>query len=205
MDIIDISLEIGEKTIFYPGDPQFSITRVLDMAAKGDKYNLSKIEIGVHTGTHVDAPLHFIADGKDILNLPLNNFYGKCKVIHLDKIKYNETITEDHLKDKNIEPGLIVLFRTKNSFLYQEKFRKDYISLSVEGAIYLISKKVKAVGIDYLSIGNPEVHHSLLAADIIIYEGLNLTHVDPGFYTFAGFPLKISGSEGSPIRAVLIR
>jgi arylformamidase len=205
MEIIDISLDLYEDMIFYPGDPEFKLTRVLDMANMGDNLNLSKIEMGVHTGTHVDSPLHFVKDGKNITKFILKKFYGKCKVIDFTSLDYSEKITVIHLKDKKISSNLIVLLKTKNSLLYREEFRKDYVSLSKEGAEFLVTKGVKAVGIDFLSIGNPKTHKTLLYNDVIVYEGLNLAHVDPGYYIFIGFPLKIMNCEGAPTRAVLIK
>ncbi|MHA1968284.1 MAG: cyclase family protein [Candidatus Hodarchaeales archaeon] len=152
------------------------------MTIKGDKYNFSKIEMGVHTGTHIDSPLHLIEDGKPITDLSLNKFYGKCKIINLTELDYNETIIKGHLEHQGIESDVIVIFRTKNSFLYKEEFREDYISLLNDGANFLISKKVNAVGIDYLSLGSADAHRLLLTNDIPIYEGLNLVHIDSGNY-----------------------
>ncbi|MFX0087303.1 MAG: cyclase family protein, partial [Candidatus Hodarchaeota archaeon] len=112
MEIIDISLDLHEDMILYPGDPEFKINKVLDMKNMGDDLNLSKIEMGVHTGTHIDSPLHFIKDGKNITKFTLTKFYGKCKVIDFTDLEYNEKITATLLKDKKITSSLIILFKT---------------------------------------------------------------------------------------------
>lgn len=205
MEIIDISLSIQKGMLLYPGDSEFQLTRVLDIANAGDEANLSKIEMSVHTGTHIESPLHFIEDGTTINDLSLSNFYGRCKVIDLTDLNYNHKISKIHLKDKGIDSGMILLLKTKNSTLYQDKYREDYISLAIDGGEFLIDVGIKAVGIDYLSIGNSEIHHMLLSNDIVVYEGLNLAHVDPGYYTFVGFPLKIVDCEATPTRAVLLK
>jgi len=205
MEIIDISLSIQKDMILYPGDSEFQLTKVLDMTNTGDEVNLSKIEMSVHTGTHVESPLHFIEDGKTINDLSLSNFYGHCKVIDLTGLNYNNKITKIQLKDKGIDSGIIVLIKTKNSLLYQDKFREDYISLAKDGVKHLVEIGIKAIGIDYLSIGDSEIHQMLLSEGIVVYEGLNLAHVVPGNYIFVGFPLKIVDSEASPTRAVLLK
>ena len=205
MEIIDISLSIQKCMITYPGDSEFQLTRVLDMTNTGDEVNLSKIEMSLHTGTHVESPLHFIEDGKTISALSLSNFYGQCKVIDLTDLNFNNKITKIKLKDKGINSGIIVLFKTKNSLLYLDKYREDYVSLAKDGVKFLIDIGIKAIGIDYLSIGDSEIHQMLLSEGIVVYEGLNLAHVVPGHYIFVGFPLKIMDSEASPTRAVLLK
>lgn len=205
MEIIDISLSIQKDMLLYPGDSEFQLTKVLDMTNAGDEVNLSKIEMSVHAGTHVESPLHFIENGTTINDLSLSNFYGRCKVIDLTDLNYNHKISKIHLKDKGIDSGMIALFKTKNSTIYQNKYQDDYISLDVDGVKFLIDVGIKGVGIDYLSIGDSEIHHMLLSNDIIVYEGLNLAHVDPDYYTFIGFPLKILDCEATPTRAVLLK
>lgn len=203
MKIIDISLDMGSNMIFYPGDPGFSLSSVLDMS-KGDDLNLSEVRMGVHTGSHLDSPLHFIINGDSVTDMPITQFYGDCLVIDLTSLNFGEEITEDDLKSQNLTSDSIILFKTKNSSVIMDKFREDFVALSFNAARVLVKSKIKAVGIDYFSIGSPDTHKLLLSNGIIIYEGLVLNHIHPGIYTFIGFPLKILGSEGSPTRAVLI-
>lgn len=204
MKILDISLEIAKNMIFYPGDPEFTLKSVLNMS-KGDDLNLSEIKMGVHTGSHLDSPLHFIKNGESITDMPITRFYGNCLVIDLTYLNFGTEITEENLKSQNFDSNLIVLFKTKNSSVIRDKFREDFVVLSLDAARLLVRSKIKAVGIDYLSIGSPDTHKLLLSNGIIIYEGLTLDHIVPGMYTFIGFPLKIMGSEGAPTRAVLIK
>lgn len=191
---------------YYPEDPPFHINRT--QSTPIDIVNLSRIEIGLHTGTHIDAPLHFIHNGKNITDLPLEKFYGSCQVIDLSDIEFGEAITLKHLA--LVESGKIILFKTKNSYISGEEFKEDHIYLDAKGAQFLVERRVKAVGIDYLSIGkynNDEgitTHQILLKKEIPIYENLDLRSVKGGDYIFIGFPLKIANAEGSPTRAVLI-
>ncbi|UCG02735.1 MAG: cyclase family protein [Candidatus Heimdallarchaeota archaeon] len=204
MKIIDISLGIEENMIFYPGDPEFTLNSVLDMS-KGDDLNLSEVKMGVHTGSHIDSPLHFIKNGESISDLPLTRFYGSCLVIDRTDLSFGTEISRESLDSYNIGENLIILFKTKNSSILNNNFREDFVSLSLEAAKLLTKLKIQALGIDYLSIGSPDTHKYLLSNGIIVYEGLRLSSVDPGMYTFIGFPLKLMGSEGAPTRAVLIK
>ncbi len=204
MKIIDISLAMEQNMVVYPGDPQFKLTSVLDIS-KGDSLNLSEVQMGVHTGSHLDSPLHFLKKGESITDIPLTRFYGRSQVLDLTSIEFGNEITEKHLKTQEFDPESIILFKTKNSNIIKGDYREDFVSLSLEAAKFLINSKVKTVGIDYLSIGSTNTHKLLLSNGTIIYEGLVLTHVTPGIYTFIGFPLKMIGSEGAPTRAVLIK
>ncbi|MHA2226230.1 MAG: cyclase family protein [Candidatus Hodarchaeales archaeon] len=203
MKIIDISLEIEKNMLFYPGDPEFTLTSVFDML-KGDDLNLSKVKMGVHTGSHLDSPLHFIKNGESITDIPLEQFYGDCKVLDLTYLNFGNEITKENLKSQRFDSNSIVLFKTKNSSIIKDRYKEDFVALSFDAAKLLVRSKIKAVGIDYLSIGSPDTHKLLLSKRIIVYEGLILNHVVPGSYIFIGFPLKLMGSEGAPTRAVLI-
>lgn len=204
MEIIDISLGIHKYMLFYPGDPEFEITRVYDIS-QGDEITLSAVNMGLHTGTHIDSPAHFLKEGHTITDLDLTKCYGSCQVIDLTHIKFGEKITKEELTRIELDSGLIVLFKTTNSTIVNQKFRDDFITLTKDAAEFLVSTGVKTIGIDYLSIGDPETHRILLSGDVVVYEALDLTHVAQGRYTFIGFPLKILGSEGAPARAVLLK
>ncbi|MEN2984123.1 MAG: cyclase family protein [Dictyoglomaceae bacterium] len=202
---IDVSLLIHENMLFWPSDPKFFLERVSEIS-KGNNANLSKISLGLHTGTHIDTPYHFLDDGKTLEKIDISRFYGIAKVF---EIKSEDKILLRDIEKLEIEKDDIILFKTKNSLLLRENiFHENYIGLSIEGAEYLVEKEIKAVGIDYLSIGprgeeGRKVHKILLSRDIGIIEGLDLINVSPGKYFFIALPLKIKGGEGSPVRAVL--
>lgn len=204
MEIIDISLGIHKYMLFYPGDPEFQITRVYDIK-NGDSITLSTIKMGTHTGTHIDSPLHFLKEGLSISDIDLKNFYGTCHVLDFTHIKFEDNIRREDLLDIEFQLDLIILFKTLNSSILEDKFQEDFVSLTKEAADFLVSTGIKAVGIDYLSIGDQETHKSLLSEGIVVYEGLNLSLVNPGVYTFIGFPIKLLESEGAPTRAVLLK
>ncbi|MFX1252772.1 MAG: cyclase family protein [Promethearchaeota archaeon] len=208
MLIIDISMGLSEDMIFYPGDPKFQLTRFFSIPK--DSVNLSKVEFGVHTGTHVDAPLHFVDKAPNITDFPLTKFYGPASVLDLTDLNYGSGISSKHLSRFTINQDDIVLFKTKNSMSDYKEFKHNFVYLTKEGAQYLVKKKIKAVGIDYLSIekfdsDEPEIHLTLLNHNVIIFEGLDLSRAKPGRYIFVGFPLKITGAEGAPVRAVLLQ
>ena len=192
----------------YPGDPAVEV-QPASAIAKGDSNNSSRLVMGSHTGTHIDAPRHFIEDMLPVDKLPLDVLVGKAYVA---EILTTTQISVKDLEKAAIPPGTKrVIFKTVNSKLIwkAKEFQTDYISLSVEGAQWLLQRGVRLVGIDYLSIekfNSPEheVHHTLLEANVVILEGLNLTGVSPGEYTLCCLPLKISEGDGAPARAVLI-
>jgi len=206
--IIDISVPLGESTPVFPGDPRLSVSRDMQIA-KGEAYNFSTVSMGVHTGTHVDAPWHFLDDGGKLDQVPLNSLIGQAKVYNLTGL---ERITASSLAELAIEYGERVLFKTDNSELWDEpdKVTSDYVALTGDAAQFLVSRQVQAVGIDCLSVDEPHrldfpVHHALLKNRITIIEGLNLRHVSEGKYFLICLPLKLSDVEAAPARAVLLR
>ncbi len=202
--IIDISREISEDMAVYKNDEKFrpNLSKVKSLKENGS--NMTKMVLYSHTGTHIDAPFHFFESGKRIDELPLDKFYGKCKVFDLTNL--DEKITSGDLEQLDIQDGDIILFKTKNSF--SENFNFNFVYLDKSAAEYLVSKKVKMVGIDELGVEREqpghETHKLLLGAEIPIIEGLNLRDVPPGSYTIYCFPLKIR-ADASPARAVLIK
>ena len=167
----------------------------------------SLICFDAHTGTHVDAPSHFLKDGKTVDEIRLDRLMGRAKV--LDFVTIGESISDDDLERYEIEEGDILLFRTANSSCEPfHQFHRKFIYLDASGARYLVEKKVKAVGIDYLGIerGDPEhtTHTTLMKADIAIIEGLRLAHVQSGSYFFLCLPLALIGIEAAPARAILM-
>lgn len=204
--IIDVSRKIYPGMVVWPGDTGPDITRD-ELIRDGGVCNLSSIHMGMHTGTHVDAPLHFIDDAKDIANLDLSRFIGFVNVFELNVKKI---ITSDDIKDLPIESGDIVFLKTINSeFLDEEGFRKDYVYFDKSAAEQLIQKGVKTIGFDYFSIdgfglGSHPVHQLILSHEIGVIEGLCLKEVKTGRYFFSCLPLNIPGVDGSPVRAVLM-
>ena len=207
-DWIDISLALRDGMVHWPGDTPFVRTMNLRIA-DGDLVNLSQITGSAHTGTHMDAPLHFIPDARSIDTMPLSAMIGKARVIG---IKDPEAIKVSELAAHNITPGERILFRTMNSgrAWKTDTFQEDYIYINPEAAEYLAGIGIQTVGVDYLSVGgfhsgNAETHRALLGADIWVIEGLNLADVEPGEYEMICLPLKLVGADGAPARAVLRR
>ena len=206
MKLYDLSPEISESMAVYKNKkwkkPKITVTRTLKQGA-----NESKLEIESHTGSHVDAPYHFLQSGKTIEKIPLDKFMGKAIVLDFTKVK--NAITEKHLKKSKIkiQKDDIVLLKTKDK--PEKKFDFNFTYLEKTGAEYLVSKKIKAVGIDSLGIErnqpNHETHKILLSRGIIIFEGLDLSKVKQGRYFFHGLPLKIKNGDASPVRAVLVK
>ncbi|RMF91948.1 MAG: cyclase family protein [Candidatus Schekmanbacteria bacterium] len=206
MKIYDISLPIREKMIGWPTDPKVKM-RFKNKIDKGDVCNLTKVIMSAHSGTHIDAPYHFINDGKTVEKLELDCFYGDAAVYELDCEKQ---INVKDLKRFKISGEKRVLFKTRNSKLWRKKhFDKRYVFFTGKSAQYLVDCGVKLVGIDYLSVeqfGNEKhpAHDVFLSNEIVLLEGLNLTGISPGKYILSAFPLNFEGREGAPVRAVLI-
>lgn len=195
--IHDVSVPLRTGMVVYPGDPTFSIDRAMSLAA-GDIANVSEMELGVHTGTHVDAPLHFFEGAPAVEALDLGVLVGPAVVV--------EVIGPGDIGPDAVVDGVErLLFKTRNSAAWAEEgFYEDYASISPEAATRLVGAGVRLVGIDYLSVGSAETHETLLRAGVIAVEGLDLRGIDPGPYTLVCLPLKIEGSDGAPARAILI-
>ena len=205
MPFIDISLPIREGMIVYEGDPGISVSPALALD-RGDPANVSNLKLGSHTGTHMDAPLHFIGGAKSIDTLPLDLLIGPALVLEVDA---ERLVEPKHLTDARIAKHERVLLKTRNSALWDRPgFERNYVALSLEGARSLMDRGVKLIGIDYLSVeafgavGHP-VHKLLLGAGIVIVEGLDFRRVTPGVYELYCLPLRIAGGDGSPCRAIL--
>ncbi len=202
-NIIDISLPLNGQTIVYPGNPPFSLEKIQSPGGS----QLAKISFGTHSGTHVDAPSHVFASGKNTDELPLDNFVGPCQV--LDVSDCQDAVSKTCLEKFSIAAGARILLKTKNSQRGYTEFFKDYIYLASDAAMYLAGKNVKLVGIDYLSVkqkGSPDntPHTALLEKNISILEGINLNNVEPGEYFLLAAPLALTGADGSPVRALLL-
>lgn len=206
--IFDITIDVCETMPAFPGDEKIFVRQDILRVEKGDPYSIRKITMLTHTGTHIDAPSHFIPEGKNLEEVDLTTFIGPADVI---EITDDESVKFDEIKKFPFEAGTIVLFKTKNSQLWKENkgFVANYVYVTPEVAKYLVDRKIKAVGIDYLSIDKyddfsaPETHLILLGNNVPIIEGIDLSNVNPGRYKLFCLPLKMSGVDGSPVRAVL--
>ena len=203
---IDISVPLHNAMVHWPGDPPIDIKRVKDME-QGDNANLSMISMGAHSGTHMDAPLHFLQEGIGIDRMPLDTTVGRARVI---EIQDNELIKPEELSGHRIRRGERILFKTRNSSrVWQtDKFIEDFVFISNEAAYLLAKIGVRVVGVDYLSVGGFQqggsyVHKILLGGGVWIIEGLDLSRVSPGEYDLICLPLKLDRGDGAPARAVL--
>jgi arylformamidase len=208
MRTYDITLTISPDLPTWPGDPGIEIQRV-EKIEDGSNANVSRVDMGVHTGTHVDAPFHFLQDGIAVDQLNLSLLTGRAYVLHLPDV---DVITAEVLEEAQIPPRTRrVLFKTSNSDLWAKEgsvFNTDFVGLSDDGAEYLVRRGVKLVGMDYLSVApykeSRPTHERLLEAGVVIVEGLDLSEVTQGRYTIYCLPLKIANSDGAPARAILI-
>jgi arylformamidase len=203
---IDVSVPIHTGMVHWPDNPPVRVERMLDMGA-GDACNVSKLSLGVHTGTHIDAPIHFLPTGKGVDEALLGALIGPARVL---EIADPESIKAAELEPYQLQPGERILFKTRNSprCWQSDDFVEDFVYISQEAARYLADRRVQAVGVDYLSVGGfhkdgQETHHALLSAEIWIIEGLNLAAVRPGNYELICLPLRITGADGAPARVVL--
>lgn len=204
MKIYDLSPEISGEMAVYKDRPEKK-PRLIQTRTLNEGANESRLEIESHTGSHADAPFHFLENGKTIEKISLDRFMGKCIVLDLTKTK--DPIKKIDLAKFKIQKDEIVLLKTKNKL--ENRFNPDFVYLEKTGAQYLASKKIKAVGIDSLGIERSqpehETHKILLGKGIIIFEGLDLSKVNQGKYFFHGLPLKIRKGDASPVRAVLVK
>ena len=199
----DISVPIGPDMHIYRGNPGVSLERH-ESIADGAHANVSKLELGVHSGTHIDGPLHFIDGAAGTEALPLDLLVGDVVVVDATSIRGD--LDEASLASLDLPDGERLLLKTSNSALWEEpEFTHDFIRLSGSGARHLIERGVRLIGIDYLSIGDVEAHRELLGADIVAIEGLDLREVEPGSYELVCLPLRLEGSDGAPARAILLR
>ncbi len=204
---MDVSVPVFEGMVHWPGDPAFAFEWFLELGKNSSPCNVSRLSLGTHTGTHMDAPLHFIRNGRTIDQLPLDATIGPARII---PIKDRESIKPAELKPFRLRKGERILFQTRNSTRSWKlkKFDEDFVFISKEAAAYIADKEIRTVGVDYLSVGGfrkdgVETHQALLGAGIWVIEGLNLAKAKPGRCELLCLPLKIIGAEGAPARAVI--
>lgn len=203
---IDITIPIKDKMTVYQGDPEV-IIEPFNSVDRGDSYNLLKIQMGSHTGTHLDAPYHFFKNGKSVDQVPLESLIGRVRVL---LIRNEKVITANILKNADLKGVERIIFKTDHSYLRDRysRFRSGYVHLDIEAADYLANLGVRMVGIDSFSVESYEskdnlCHKVLLGAGVLILEMLNLRDVDPGDYELICLPLNIFNGDGAPVRAIL--
>jgi arylformamidase len=210
MRIYDVSVPISQNTPTYPGDPHIEIEQWAALA-RGDAANVSMLHFGAHTGTHVDAPAHFIEGAGRVEALPLDVLVGRARIIEIaDDVR---AINAGHIASEVTDGATRVLFKTRNSAFWAnsaEGFRTDFTYLAPDAARALVEKGVQLVGVDYLSVEQfkPErfeTHTILLSNGVVIVEGLDLRAVAAGDYELICLPLRIAGGsgDGAPARAIL--
>jgi len=208
MRIYDISVGISPEIPVWPGDPPVVLERVKSLE-NGDEANVSRIQSGVHVGTHIDAPIHFVEGGATVDAIPLKSLLGRAYLVDLRKADVLDAAT---LESARIPPRTRrLLFKTRNSELWtsgESSFQRDFVAVDASGAEWLVKKGVKLVGVDYLSVApfndGVATHRILLEAGVVVVEGLNLARVSKGRYTLYCLPVKLMGSDGAPARAVLV-
>lgn len=203
--IYDVTVPLSGEVPTFPGDPRFEMDFV-HRIEDGKPYNVAYLKLGAHAGTHVDAPFHFLREGKTVDQLPLDVLMGPARVV---AVEAKDVIRRADVQALGLEGATRVLFKTRNSgTLRQQEFREDFVALAPDAAEWLVAKGMALVGVDYLSVekfGSKDfaAHHALLGAGVVIVEGLDLSEVPPGDYEMACLPLRVVGADGSPARVVL--
>ena len=205
-DWIDVSVTVRSGMPHWPDNPPIVMERVMDLS-RGDAANVSHLAMGVHSGTHMDGPVHFIHEAPGLDEMPLAATMGEARVIEIEDPR---EITVEELTRHGLKEGERVLFRTSNSIRCWRAagFVEDFVYISEQAARYLAETRVRTVGVDYLSVGGYHadgalIHRILLEAGIWIIEGLDLSPVTGGRYEMICLPVKLHGSDGAPARAIL--
>ena len=198
---IDVSVPIYGGMVHWPDNPPIELDAVMHLD-RGDICTVSALKMGLHTGTHIDGPNHFIPGAAGTDSVPLENLIGPARVV---EIKDHNAVTQAELRKHNIGHSERLLFKTLNSQhgWNSSKFFNEFVSLAEDAAYHLAELNTLAVGVDYLSVGSPEVHRTLFKAGVAIIEGLNLSKVSGGEYELVCIPLRIRGGDGAPSRALL--
>lgn len=204
MKYYDISLSLSAETVRWLTSPPFELIERRRMS-KGDANNSSALTMSAHSGTHLDAPFHFVPEGKTIDALPLEVFIGPALVCAIEGEKY---ITAEHVASLKLAGETRVLFKTRNSrLLRQPQYDPSFMAFSLDAAKALVDRGVKLVGLDYLSVARADeqvpVHRAFLDHGVVLLEGVDLTEINPGRYELICFPIRLRGSDGAPCRAVL--
>jgi arylformamidase len=207
--IIDISVPLQPDIPTWPGTPGFCLEWIKRLDV-GDECNNACFHSDIHVGTHIDAPFHFLSEGKTVEQVTLDTLIGPVWVAHVPTVS---AVTAIDLSDLGLPDHIErLLLRTRNSALWvrgEKSFQSDFVALTEDAAQWLVDREIRLIGVDYLSVqryqDGPAVHKILLAAEVVVVEGLNLAGVAPGKYELICLPIKIAGAEGAPARAVLRR
>ncbi len=206
--IYDLTLPISPSLVVWKGDPPVQMERVQKME-EGAVCNVTRMNMGAHTGTHLDATLHFIQDGLGVEALDLQTLIGPALVVDAGSA---QEITASLLDSFNIPPGTTrLLIKTTNSQRWVEgetAFYEGFVAVTAEGSQWLVDHGIRLIGVDYLSVAVYKdlitPHQILLGASVIPVEGLNLSSITPGEYQLICLPILLQGSDGAPCRAVLM-
>jgi arylformamidase len=210
--IYDVTVPISEMLPVWPGDPRVQI-EPLTRIAKGDSANVSVLRMGTHTGTHVDAPYHYIQQGLTVDKLPLDVLMGPAFIAEIDAPQGSKIGVWELARLHFPRDITRLLIKTKNSYLWEDRvteFERVYCHLAPHTAEWLVKGGIRLVGVDYLSVegygsGDHRVHQTLLEAGVIIIEGLDLSRVPEGPCQLVCLPLRIQGGDGAPARVLVIR
>jgi arylformamidase len=206
--IYDMPLPVSASLVLWPQDPPVRMTYISHLD-RGDDATVSELSLSAHTGTHIDAPLHYVQGGPGVDEIALDVLVGQALVVHALKV---DALSVSVLESLEIPPGTErLLFRTRNSELWrrgEHAFDESYVALTEASAHWLVARCIRLVGVDYMSVApypdQGPVHRILLGGGVIPVEGLDLSGVPPGRYLLVCLPLKIVAGDGAPARAVLI-
>jgi arylformamidase len=207
-DWIDVTVPIRHGMVHWPGNPEVRIDRGEKATADGGVSHTSALSLGSHTGTHFDAPLHFGVSHLGVDALPIDALIGPARVVAIED---RAAIGQADVESLDVQPGERLLLKTRNSARcwVTDDFVADYVYVTPEAAAYLVARRVRTLGVDYLSVGGrvdgAVTHRVLLGAGVCVLEGLDLSAVAPGPYDLVALPLRIAGGDGAPARAVLRR
>lgn len=204
MKYYDLSLDLSSETVRWVNSMPLELDE-RRRTSRGDPNNASSVNMSVHSGTHVDAPFHFIDGGTTIDEIPVEDFVGPALVHEVDAERY---ITREHIEAIPLQGDTKVLFKTRNSkLLHDPEYNADFAAFSVEAAEALVRKGVRLVGLDYLSVAHADeqvpVHRAFLDHGVVLLEGIDLSAVKPGRYELMCLPVRLHGADGAPCRAVL--
>lgn len=198
---LDVSVPIYDGMVHFPDNPPIQLHAIMHVE-RGDVCTVSALNMGTHTGTHIDGPIHFLRGSPGTDAVPVDNLIGPARVIEIED---PSSVRWAEVRNHNIGHSERLLFKTANSqrCWNSSEFVSHFIALAEDAANHLAELKTLAVGIDYLSMGSPEVHRTLLSSGVAIIEGLNLSKVSGGKYELLCLPLRIRGGDGAPARALL--
>jgi arylformamidase len=202
----DITRTLGKDEICYPGDHPFETVQAFSIE-KSDPFNLMQLKFSNHIGTHIDAPKHFVNNGKTLDRFPIDRFIMEAIVVEINS---DAEIAVEEILQYEFPKGGAVLFKTKNQYLSRKEFDQNYVYLNSKAAKKIVENQIFLVGIGYISIESYHdetypVHKLLLQSEILILEDIDLKSVPAGKYQLICLPLKIFNSDAAPCRAVLVK